>query len=51
MTGCQPRWRLRVDRSKGSCTSVTRGYGNCCANTCANGYMVILDLLYLNLEP
>ncbi len=117
MTGCQPRWRLVVDRSKSSCNEswnywdpetdskdlsedadavqaddsceysndgecdepeycmmgtdttdcnselvkefdkghngfVRRGWGNCCANTCgANGYMVILDLLYLNLEP
>jgi hypothetical protein len=35
-----------VDRSKSACTSVTRGYGNCCENTCANGYLVILDFLY-----
>ena len=38
ITGCQPRWTLRVDRSKGSCTAVDRGYGNCCSHSCVNGY-------------
>jgi len=38
LTGCQPRWDLRVDRRKGSCTAVTHGYGNCCQHACANGY-------------
>ena len=38
LTGCQPRWSLRVDRSRSTCTAVKRGLGNCCSNTCANGY-------------
>ena len=38
LTGCQPRWSLSVDRFKGSCTAVDRGYGNCCDHECVNGY-------------
>ena len=44
LTGCQPKWRLRVERTMGSCVAVKPGYGNCCEKYpsnvlyCVNGY-------------
>lgn len=36
LTGCQPKWTLKVERDGGICSGTKPGFGSCCTTSCFN---------------